>query len=246
MNTRPASTTALRERGVLGEEPVARDGSRRRRCAVRRRSAGRRAGRCRPRRCPAAGPRCRPRARTARPRRRRCTRRRSTMPSRRHVRMMRRAISPRLAMSTRSMAGEDTSLTSGTRRSRGCRRSASLSIALQAHAQHRAGVARVDDAVVVQLAGHEQRQRLALDLVLDLLAHRLVGLLVERLAHAGGRLAGDDAQHAGQLLRAHHRGLRVRPGEQEPRPERPAAHAVVAGAVRGGHVDGQVRHAGCC
>ena len=56
----------------------------------------------------------------------------------------------------------------------------------QTHAEHGARVARVDDAVVVDLAGHEQRQRLALDLLLGGLALDGVGFFVERTARGRG------------------------------------------------------------
>ena len=127
----------------------------------------------------------------------------------------------------------DHAVTSGTRRSRVLAVDLVVVDHRQAHPEHRAGVARVEQPVVVQPAGHEQGQRLALDLVLDGGPHRRVGLLVERPAHRGGGLPGDDRQHAGELLRAHHRRLRVGPREQEARAVRPAAHAVVPGAVAG-------------
>ncbi len=57
----------------------------------------------------------------------------------------------------------------------------------RAHSQYGAGVARVDDAVVVEPAGQEHRQRLGLDLRLDRRAQRRVGVLVDLLtARLGG------------------------------------------------------------
>ena len=56
--------------------------------------------------------------------------------------------------------------------------------------------------------------------------------------------AGDDLHHAAELLGAHHRGLVVRPGEDEARLEAAPAHAVVAGAVGAAHHQRQLRHAG--
>ena len=113
--------------------------------------------------------------------------------------------------------------------------------------KHRAGVARVDDAVVVQHPGQHHRQRLGLDLTLDRGPHRGVGLLVDLLAAGLGGGPADDRQHARQLRAAHHRGLRARPGEQEPRVVGASAHAVVARAVGRADQqrdvrDGRVRH----
>ena len=79
--------------------------------------------------------------------------------------------------------------------------------------------------------GGEEGVRLLLDLLLDHLPQRRVGRLVERLAGALGGLAAHDGEHAGELLRAHHRDAVVRPGEHEARVVGAAAHAVVAGAV---------------
>src|SRR4051812_46247677 len=96
------------------------------------------------------------------------------MPISRAVRHTRRAISPRLATSSERITcrshPEDAVAT------------ASLDWLVvhdgQRHAEHRAGVARVDDAVVIEPRREEQRLRLRLDLVLDQLAHLPVLLLV--------------------------------------------------------------------
>src|SRR5215472_736530 len=45
------------------------------------------------------------------------------------------------------------------------------------------------------------------------------------------RIAADGGEHRRRLLPAHHRDARVRPHPQEPRSERSAAHAVIAGSV---------------
>ena len=50
----------------------------------------------------------------------------------------------------------------------------------QGQAEHGPGVPRVDDAVVVELRGHEERVGLALDLGLDRSRALRVGVLVER------------------------------------------------------------------
>src|SRR5262245_46038169 len=109
-------------------------------------------------------------------------------------------------------------------------------------AQHGPRVARDDHAVVVELPGVEEGVRLALDLLLDAGALYGVGLLVEWLTRRLGRLTGDDRQHAGELLRTHHRHLRVRPREQEARAVGTPAHAVVPRAIGGAHDHREVRH----
>ena len=108
-------------------------------------------------------------------------------------------------------------------------------------AEHGPGVARVDDAVVVEPGGDEEGVRLGLDLGLDRGGAGPVRLLVERLPGGRGRRPADDRQHPGELRRAHHRELRARPGEHQPRVVGPPGHAVVARAERGRHVDRQVR-----
>src|SRR5215472_6959119 len=98
----------------------------------------------------------------------------------------------------------------------------------QGQAQDGAGVARVDDAVVVQPRGDEEGVRLGLDLSLDRGRAGPVRLLVERPPGGGGARPADYGQHAGQLSRAHHGELGAGPGEYEPRVEGAAGHAVVA------------------
>src|SRR3546814_3279646 len=56
--------------------------------------------------------------------------------------------------------------------------------------------------------------------------------------------SSDLVYHAGCLFAAHHRRARVRPREDEMRTEAAAAHAVVAGAERAAHDDGDLRHGG--
>ena len=109
----------------------------------------------------------------------------------------------------------------------------------------RAGVARIDDAVVPQARGGEERVRLLLDLALhDARASSRRLCFVERLPGALGRLAAHDREHAGELLGAHHRDPVVRPGEEEARLVGAAAHAVVAGAVERADHDRERRHRG--
>src|SRR5258708_57383 len=102
------------------------------------------------------------------------------MPMARAVRMMRRAISPRVAMSSLVTVGrrvrpllhpEDAEATAAADHVGVHRR--------QGDAKDGAGVAGVDDAVVVDLAGHEERVRLTGDLVLDGRPLLGVGLVVE-------------------------------------------------------------------
>src|SRR4051794_27786740 len=106
------------------------------------------------------------------------------MPIARAVRKMRRAISPRLATSRLCIAlhPEDAEA------------AASLDGLVVRHRQrqteHGACVAGVDDAVVVEPRGEEQRLRLRLDLVLHQLTHLAVLLLVVGLAARLRRLAG--------------------------------------------------------
>src|SRR3954468_17318186 len=110
------------------------------------------------------------------------------MPMSRAVRKTRRAISPRLATSSLRMGialhPEDAVAPASLDRL--------VVHDRQRHAEHRAGVARVDDAVVVDPRGEEQRLRLRLDLVLDDLPHRRVLLLVVVLAARYRRLPRDD------------------------------------------------------
>src|SRR5258705_5943194 len=99
------------------------------------------------------------------------------MPSRLQVANTRRAISPRLATSTRVIIWDSHPEDAEVRRplDRG------IGDGGQAHSQYGAGVARIDDPVVVEPAGQEHRQRLGLDLCLDRGPQRGVGILVDLL-----------------------------------------------------------------
>src|SRR3954452_14624237 len=96
------------------------------------------------------------------------------MPISRAVRNTRRAISPRFATSSERITErshpEDAVATASLDRL--------VVHDRQRHAEHRAGVAWVDDAVVIQTRSEEQRLRLRLDLVLDQFAHLPVLLFV--------------------------------------------------------------------
>src|SRR5262249_10041925 len=111
-------------------------------------------------------------------------------------------------------------------------------------AEHRAGVARVDDAIVPDVPGGVPGVRLLADLLGH---HRVQGLVlrsVEGLARALGRLTAHDREHARELLGAHDRDAMVRPGEEEARIVGLAGHAVVAGAVRAADHHGEERDGG--
>ena len=112
----------------------------------------------------------------------------------------------------------------------------------QRDAEHGAGVAGVDDAVVVEPGGDGERVGLGLDLRLDRGGAGAVGVLVERPALRRGRRPADDRQHPRELRRPHDRELGPRPGEHQPRVVGPPGHAVVARAERARHVDREVRH----
>ena len=119
------------------------------------------------------------------------------------------------------------------------------SIADRHDAEDGAGVARVDDAVVVELAAGDERVTTRASICSSTaFVPAAPRLLVDLVPAALGRRPRDDRQHAGELLRPHHRGLGARPGEQEPRVEAAPAHAVVAGAVGGAHHERQVRDGG--
>src|SRR4051812_10948419 len=126
-------------------------------------------------------------------------------PSLRQVRMTLTAISPRLATSTRVITTSHPvdAVAAGAFDRLVVDRA-------QTHSQNRVRVAWVDDPIVVDTPRHEQREGLAFDLLLHLLAQLCVGVFVEVSTERCGRLPGDDREHAGQLLRAHHRGLGVR------------------------------------
>ena len=110
-------------------------------------------------------------------------------------------------------------------------------------AEHAARVAWVDDAVVPDPRGGEERVRLPVDLVLDGLSDLRIGLLVEGLARALGRRAAHDREHARELLGAHHRDAMVGPAEEQARIVGATRHAVVARSIRRADHDREVRHA---
>jgi hypothetical protein len=87
-----------------------------------------------------------------------------------------------------------------------------------------------------------ERARLALEVRDDLRFQRGEPRLVDRLALPRRAFAHHDLHRACGLLGAHHRGLRGRPAEDEARPERATAHAVVAGAERGAALHRDLRH----
>src|SRR5262245_39334368 len=74
----------------------------------------------------------------------------------------------------------------------------------QAEPKNAAAVARVDEAVVPQAGGGEQRRALLLDAAGDACLHRLEPPGIDGLAIAPELLLGDDGEHAGGLLRPHH------------------------------------------
>ena len=86
------------------------------------------------------------------------------------------------------------------------------------------------------------RQALLLHALLDEGAHAGVRLLVVRRSLGLGGRPGHDAQHPGELGRAHDRALGAGPGEEEAGVEGAAVHAVVARAVGRTHDHGEVRH----
>ena len=233
----PAAAHGLGQPRVLGEEAVARGGGRRLRPGAPRPAPPPGSGRCRP-----ASPGPSGTARSASvtygaPRRRRRRRPTVSMPSAAAARTTRRAISPRLA--TRADA-----------RRHQCRTTPKPAVpatgaewaAVRAIGQHRAGVARVDDPVVPQPAGGEQRRRLALRS-----GPRSPGAAPRRPPRRtggrppGGRVAPDDRQDAGQLLGPHHRDRWLGQVKTKRGVVGPPGHRVVAGAVARPHHQGEVR-----
>eukprot|EP00754_Rhynchopus_humris_P036895 Rhum_TRINITY_DN18986_c0_g1::Rhum_TRINITY_DN18986_c0_g1_i1::g.168960::m.168960 len=118
----------------------------------------------------------------------------------------------------------------------------------EAETEHLACVTRVDDPVVERprrrivhirrLLHHLRHPRLLhvhhLLCLRDLRRRQRRALLLEALAL-------HDVQDACQLVGAHHAALRARPREHEACGVRPAAHGVVAGAVRRAQHDGEQR-----
>ena len=222
MNVRPASATASanaafsRQEAVAGMDRVgAGDRARRRGCARSRGTT----------RAPAAGP-----IRTASSANRTSGASASAseytatvaMPIARAVRITRSAISPRFATSStsRSIARRISAGTLPTRRAVHRRRVRRR----QRDRDHRARVARIDDAVVPQPRGREVRVALLVDLLpRSSPSSTRELLLVDGLAALGRGVALDDVEHAGELLAAHHRDAVVRPREQEARRVRAAA-----------------------
>eukprot|EP00754_Rhynchopus_humris_P044418 Rhum_TRINITY_DN4142_c0_g1::Rhum_TRINITY_DN4142_c0_g1_i1::g.13123::m.13123 len=73
-------------------------------------------------------------------------------------------------------------------------------------------------------------------------ARALVVVLVPDALHLVLVQVTDLAQHGRSLVAAHHANTRVGPHKHEARVERPATHAVVAGAVRSSDHEGDLRH----
>src|SRR3954471_6824136 len=107
-------------------------------------------------------------------------------PSRRQVRMILTAISPRLATSTRVITTSHPvhAVAAGAFDRLVVDRA-------ETHPENRARVAWIDDPVVADTPRHEQRKGLAFDLLLHLLAQLRVGVVVEGSAERRGRLPSD-------------------------------------------------------
>ena len=110
----------------------------------------------------------------------------------------------------------------------------------EARAEHGARVDGIDDAVVPEPRARVQRARLP---------RRIVPCISARSAAASVSLGARRGaprtrlKHDAGLLAAHDGDARVRPGPEEPRAVRAAAHAVIAGAVRRADDHGELRHA---
>src|SRR5882762_1205561 len=126
------------------------------------------------------------------------------------VRMIRQAISPRLA--TRSLwkrRADDTSHPENAEAGRLRRRR--IHAGGERQSQHGAGVGRIDDAVVPDARARVVGMTLLLVLLAD---RRLEGLVVGDRPGAAlglGRFLAQQPQYARGLLAAHHRDARVRP-----------------------------------
>src|SRR6516165_12693869 len=118
------------------------------------------------------------------------------MPSACADRMTLAAISPRLAMRSLVMVATASHPEDAEAAAAGYRAAVH---GRQGHAEDGPGVARVDDAVVVQPRGDEEGVRLGLDLSLDRGGAGPVRLLVERPPGGRGGRPPDDGQHAGEL-----------------------------------------------
>src|SRR5580658_2035421 len=88
-----------------------------------------------------------------------------------------------------------------------------------------AAVARIDEPVVPKPCRGEKRRRFAVELVDDLLLHRLELRPVDRAAEPRRALLRDDREHFRRLLAAHDGDAVVGPGEDEARIIGAAAHA---------------------
>ena len=148
---------------------------------------------------------------------------------------MRRAISPRFAMSSDV-------ITAGTPRSPRAPSTGPLWHADRAMAT----TVRVSRGSMTPSSATRpvayRAERLGLGEVLHRLGDGRLDLLVDRLAAAGRLLAPDDGHDPGHLLGAHDGDLGRRPQEHEPGVEGPAAHAVVAGPVAGAQDHRDVGH----
>ena len=135
-------------------------------------------------------------------------------------------------------------LTSGTLR-RGSPGSARCAAAARASPSTSRVSHGSSDAVVPQARGRVVRAAFVLVLGPDRRDElRLAPPPIMRLLLGGQLLELDGQQRARGLLAAHHRDARVRPHEEQARAVGAAAHAVVAGAVRGADDHGELRHRG--
>src|SRR5665213_1438360 len=166
------------------------------------------------------------------------------MPSRRAVRSMRQAISPRLAirmvlnMRLPSHA-EHAEARLGNRYRKTCG---------QSQAEAHAGIGRVDDAVVPEPCGGVVGMPLLLVLGAYGCGKLRLFVCTPLTAPGADRVPPHGRQHARRLLPAHDADARVRPHPQEARPIGAAAHGVIAGAEAAADDHGEFRHlsAGHC
>src|SRR5690606_28133849 len=149
------------------------------------------------------------------------------------VRMMRHAISPRLAIRSRAIRAGSLMLLLPSHPEQaepgwfGRRGPAGT----QCQSQHPARVRRIDDSVVPETRGRIIWMSLTLVLIADRRAECLFLLRAPAAALRLDRVPPQHRQHRGRLLAAHHRDPRIRPHPQEARRIGPAAHAVIAGTV---------------
>ena len=102
-----------------------------------------------------------------------------------------------------------------------------LAADIQAHPDDAPGVARVDDTIIPQACGSEQRRGLGRVGVDDLPRAGIQGLRVGFSACPARAFLGDNGHHLGRLLAPHYRDAVVGPGKDEPRIEGAPAHAVI-------------------